>query len=121
MPKHKRKATCHICNHKMRTDNLIRHMKRKDHMQEEEKQDLQANNLSDKRKKILDIDQNNDAQCESDDNLLPQTDEDRDKIGKYAWKDSTVNRNHHFLFPRNIRAIVCGKSGVGKTCNISAA
>ena len=42
-----------------------------------------------------------------------------DKIGKYAWKDSGVNRNHHFLLPRNIRAIVCGKSGVGKTCLVT--
>ena len=105
MPKHKRKATCHICNHKMRTDNLIRHMKRKDHMQEEEKQDLQANNLSDKRGKISNMGQNNDVQCESDDSneeTLCQSDEDRDKIGKYAWKDNGVKRNHHFLLPRNI-------------------
>ena len=102
----------------MRSDVFNRHMKRKDHMQEGGKQDLQANNLSDKRDKIFDIDQNNDAQCESDDNSLPQ-EKDGDKIGMYAWKASRVNRNHHFLFPRNIRAIVCGKSGVGKTCLVT--
>ena len=87
-------------------------------MQKENKQDFQVNNFSDKTEKKIDIDQNNDAQCESDDNSLPQ-EKDEDKIGKYAWKDSRVNRNHHFLFPRNIRAIVCGKSGVGKTCLVT--
>ena len=53
MPKYQGKATCHICNHEMRTDNLIRHMKRKNHMQEENKQDFQVYNLSDKKEKKL--------------------------------------------------------------------
>ena len=40
-------------------------------------------------------------------------------IGKYAWKDNGVKRNHHFLLPRNMGAIVCRKSGVGKTCLVT--
>ena len=38
---------------------------------------------------------------------------------KYAWKDKRTDKNHHFLLPRNIRAIIVGKSGVGKTCLVT--
>ena len=34
---------------------------------------------------------------------------------KYTWKNRNVIRNHSPLFPRDIRAIIIGKSGVGKT------
>ena len=34
---------------------------------------------------------------------------------KYTWKDKGVDRNHSSLFPRDIRGILIGKSGVGKT------
>ena len=34
---------------------------------------------------------------------------------KYTWKDKGVIRNHSPLFPRDIRGILIGKSGVGKT------
>ena len=34
---------------------------------------------------------------------------------KYTWKDKGVTRNHSPLFPRDIRGILIGKSGVGKT------
>ena len=37
-------------------------------------------------------------------------------IEKYAWKDRGVEKNHNFLLPRNIRAIIVGSSGAGKTC-----
>ena len=40
-------------------------------------------------------------------------------IGKYAWKNSGVEKNHNHLLPRDIRAIVVGKSGVGKTCLVT--
>ena len=33
----------------------------------------------------------------------------------YIWRPSKTQRQHHFLLPRDIRAIVVGKSGVGKT------
>ena len=98
------KTTCHIGDHEMQAENIIRHMK-KDRIQEANKQDL--NNLSDKRDKICDIGQNSDAQCKSNDDLLPQSDEDGDIIERYAWIASRVNRNHHFLRPRNIRANLC--------------
>ena len=34
---------------------------------------------------------------------------------KYVWREKGVQRNHNFLLPRDIRAIVIGKSGFGKT------
>ena len=37
-------------------------------------------------------------------------------IGKYAWKERGVEKNHNFLLPRNIRAVIVGPSGAGKTC-----
>ena len=42
-----------------------------------------------------------------------------DTISKYAWKDKGIQRNHSYLLPRDIRAIVVGKSGVGKTCLVT--
>ena len=34
---------------------------------------------------------------------------------KYTWKTKTCPKNHSFLFPPDIRAIIIGKSGCGKT------
>ena len=37
-------------------------------------------------------------------------------IADYAWRnDTSIKRNHSILLPRNIRAIIFGKSGCGKT------
>ena len=105
-----KKVTCHVCNHTVRSDTLRRHMKRKDHIQEEKEQDFHFHNLKEKDDDFS-AGQNEETSCQSDG--------DGDKIGRYAWKDNGVNRNHHFLLPRNIRAIVCGKSGVGKTCLVT--
>ena len=33
----------------------------------------------------------------------------------YVWKPTKVQRQHHFLLPRDIRAIIVGRSGMGKT------
>ena len=41
--------------------------------------------------------------------------ENSSAIGNYAWKDKNLEKNHNFLLPRNIRAIIVGKSGFGKT------
>ena len=110
-----RNVTCHICNHTMRSDTFARHMKRKNHLQNKNAQDFHAHSLQE----MNDIPSSGeDTQCGSHENSSSQS-ENEDKIGKYAWKDSGVNRNHHFLLPRNIRAIVCGKSGVGKTCLVT--
>ena len=89
----------------MRSDIFVRHMKRKDHIQNEEEPDIHL--------------YNSEKMDDSNEETLCQSNEDRDKIGKYAWKDNGFKRNHHFLLPRNIRAIVCGKSGVGKTCLVT--
>ena len=38
------------------------------------------------------------------------------EIGNYAWQDDgSINKNHSILLPRDIRAIIVGKSGCGKT------
>lgn len=46
-----------------------------------------------------------------------ETDSNKDsEIGKYAWKQNkTCNRHHSPLLPRDIRAILLGKSGAGKS------
>ena len=36
-------------------------------------------------------------------------------ISDYTWKEKSNEKNHNFLLPRNIRAIIVGKSGFGKT------
>ena len=54
---------------------------------------------------------------------LPPTGELHDELptgaslvtDKYTWRDKGVIRNHSPLFPRDIRGILIGKSGVGKT------
>ena len=91
----------------MRSDAFARHMKRRDHLQD----NVEDDSLQEMKETPSRMDQ-----CESDGKSLSS---EKDKIGKYAWKDSGVDRNHHFLLPRNIRAIVCGKSGVGKTCLVT--
>ena len=41
--------------------------------------------------------------------------ETSEKIDTYTWRGKGVVRNHSSLLPRDIRAILIGKSGVGKT------
>ena len=51
-------------------------------------------------------------QFEDDD----EDEDDDDGIGKYVWKsDGKKNRNHSPLLPDDVRAIIVGKSGAGKS------
>ena len=48
-------------------------------------------------------------------NPLAQSREDTD-ITTYVWQDDgSIKKNHSALLPRDIRAIIVGKSGFGKT------
>ena len=38
-----------------------------------------------------------------------------DKTSKYTWTPEQNNKNHSSLMPRDIRMIICGKPGFGKT------
>ena len=41
---------------------------------------------------------------------------DEKYIGTYAWhSDESIKKNHSILLPRDVRAIIVGKSGCGKT------
>ena len=42
---------------------------------------------------------------------------DNDDIGRYVWRwsEKNNNKNHSPLLPRDIRAIIVGKSGAGKS------
>ena len=40
---------------------------------------------------------------------------DDNKVNKYVWRDKGSKKNHSFLLPPDIRAIIIGKSGFGKT------
>ena len=47
---------------------------------------------------------------------LDAQDDDDDGMGKYVWKrDELVNKQHSPLLPKDIRAIIVGKSGAGKS------
>ena len=37
------------------------------------------------------------------------------EISKYTWKKAQTNKQHSPLMPSDIRMIICGKSGFGKT------
>ena len=104
-----RRVCCQVCNHEMRSCDLKRHMKRKDH------QTIDESDLSDE--------ENSNGEYLLKDINLSDSDisgeENNDGIGKYAWKNKVVQRNHSHLLPRDIRAIVVGKSGVGKTCLVT--
>ena len=90
----RRKIKCHICNRVIRSDTLNRHLMRQDHR---------------RFKKPI-------TQCSFDENdSLPSEEENQNVIANYAWRDRGVEKNHNFLLPRNIRAIVVGKSGFGKS------
>ena len=80
----------------VRSDTLTRHMKRKDH------------NTVDEESAIENLPSHFDI--EEIDNAVPS---------QYAWKDRGVDKNHSFLLPRDVRAIVVGKSGFGKTCLVT--
>ena len=48
--------------------------------------------------------------------LPPITNSNTSDISKYVWKtDEKVAKNHSSIFPRDIRALIVGKSGYGKT------
>ena len=104
-----RQVKCWICNRKMRSDTLTRHMKREDHKEKvvETVNGPQPSSADDSSN----IDEN--------ENRLPALeDEPRNDIdiGDYTWKDRGVERHHSFLLPKkSIRAIIVGKSGVGKS------
>ena len=56
-----------------------------------------------------DVDEDGDDKDDDDDG-------DDDGIGKYVWKsDGKKNRNHSPLLPDDVRAIIVGKSGAGKS------
>lgn len=90
----RRKVECQICNRVLRSDTLNRHMMRQDHRRY--KQPVTQSSIDE-----------NDS--------LPSEEENQNVIANYAWRDRGVEKNHNFLLPRNIRAIVVGKSGFGKS------
>ena len=93
---------CSICNQYVRSDNLKRHMKRKDHQMVDP---VQATAYREEEEM-------SDRETEKEE-AGPVQEND---IGKYAWKERGLEKNHNFLLPRNIRAVIVGPSGAGKTC-----
>ena len=99
MSNRNRLLPCTECGHYIRSDNLPRHIRAHQRKEKRAIDTAKPQNSSDKTDEIS-----------STDNAIPS---------KYAWKNNTVNKNHHFLLPRDIRAIIVGKSGVGKTCLVT--
>ena len=78
-----------------------------DQDKEEQMDDMQENEEDSETDSTIDVN-NFKSDSTSDDNV--------DSIGKYVWKiDGKNNRNHSPLLPRDIRAIIVGKSGAGKS------
>ena len=85
MPSQHRMVQCTECHVSTRSDHLARHTERKH---------------SQIRSTVL----------------PPITNSNTSDISKYVWKtDEKVAKNHSSIFPRDIRALIVGKSGYGKT------
>ena len=115
MPNENKKVNCHICGRLIRSDTLTRHLRRKDHvnMEEEKERESIASHSDEEDTRHGERES---VASHPDGEDTPTVDK-KDTPQKYAWRDKGVKRrNHHFLLPRNIRAIIVGPSGVGKTC-----
>ena len=93
MPNRNKKVQCLECNHTMRSDTLGRHMKTHSHLPEPASGGSGISTVG--------VDEQKDSSNAISD--------------KYVWREKGVNKNHCFLLPRDIRAIVVGKSGFGKS------
>ena len=72
-----------------------------------------------------DCNSNGDAKDTTDYEYVTESDEESDEesenIATYAWRDDgSIKRNHCSLLPRNVRAIIVGKSGCGKTTFVTS-
>ena len=93
-----KQTQCSFCKRIMRSDNLKRHMEKR-HMETDTiKNFVDENDISD---------------------LVYEKPKDVTMHGvndKFVWKvNDGVKKNHSFLLPRDIRGIIVGKSGFGKT------
>ena len=117
---------CHICNREIRSDTLGRHMKRVDHQlgrgiehnymdsyttsDDAEDNVESSDNASDEDESV------SDDSVDERDNDMETDDNKEENIGKYAVKEyKGSNKQHSPLLPRDIRAIIVGKSGAGKS------
>ena len=82
---------CSICRQIKRSDNMTRHLK--SHTEKSQGAGIASEPTVEFR------------------SIIPTG----DVTDKYTWKENGVTRNHSPLFPRDIRGILIGKSGVGKT------
>ena len=116
MPNRNRKIKCEICNSEMRSDNYDRHMSRADHKRPKESEDREGGG-------VPQVSTSDDQHIRKKDYGRTKEPESREgssvpelsTIGDYSWKDKGPEKNHSFLLPRNIRAIIIGKSGHGKS------
>ena len=93
------KARCPKCKKVMRSDNLVKHIKL--HEKPYGSGMLQIQNPVSPVKQTYANHSSNDA----NDN----------EISKYTWKKAQTSKQHSPLMPSDIRMIICGKSGFGKT------
>ena len=91
MPNRNKEVQCLECNHILRSDTLSRHLKT--HSLPESRSEAGISTVKDNG-----VDDSSNAISD-----------------KYVWREKGVNKNHCFLLPRDIRAIVVGKSGFGKS------
>ena len=88
MPRQHKMVKCTECHASTRSDHLARHMERKHPSSPSIRSTV----------------------------LPPITSSNVNDMVKYVWKtNEKVTKNHSPIFPRDIRALIVGKSGYGKT------
>ena len=112
------RVICNVCNCEMQSNHFQRHMQRADH---QPSYPTRSDNLKIHEKKYgegLRTQTVND-QMKWGYGLKSKHDKgvDNDDIGRYVWRwsEKNNNKNHSPLLPRDIRAIIVGKSGAGKS------
>ena len=90
MPRQHKMVECTVCRQNTRSDHLARHMERK---HPSIRSTILPSSIS-----------------------TAVSDNNNNMMTKYVWKtDDKVTKNHSPIFPRDIRALIVGKSGYGKT------
>ena len=116
MPSKHRNLTCSICKkYPIRSDHIGRHMKTHKKKYGEGLWTQKVNEqmkLGHGLRSKYDLDENQDAKIIKDEiGIDPGND-----IDKYVWhRPESREKSHSSLLPRDIRAIIIGKSGSGKT------
>ena len=117
MPSKHKYVKCVECSAVKRADSLPRHWRSHQRQKGSGVSDVgtydeQARNMLEDESRALQYPSNLPSLEDSELEIEP---EDKQVTDLYNWKSKSIPRNHSPLLPRDIRAIIVGKSGAGKT------